>query len=159
MPIENLDIIQKINLLKDNLENLEISDILSDYNNNNLVFLVINQEENFYKIFLKIQTSNKKIIKNFKVDKSETQNDLESLLKFSKNEIEDVIKSQNIIDVRTPTFLNIKLNIEKKDDLFKLQNIFEKIDIVDNFYVREFNNEYAKVKIKFYGKLDNTMKN
>ena len=43
LPIENLDIIQKINLLKDNLENLEISDILSDYNNNNLVFLVINQ--------------------------------------------------------------------------------------------------------------------
>ena len=73
LPIENLDIIQKINLLKDNLENLEISDILSDYNNNNLVFLVINQEENFYKIFLKIQTSNKKIIKNFKVDKSETK--------------------------------------------------------------------------------------
>ena len=82
-----------------------------------------------------------------------TQNDLEAVIKFSKNEIEDVIKSQNIIDVRTPT-LNIKLNIEK-DDLFKLQNIFEKIDIVDNFYVREFNNEYAKVKIKFYGKLDN----
>lgn len=158
LPIENLDIIQKINLLKDNLENLEISDILSDYNNNNLVFLVINQEENFFKIFLKIQASNKKIIKNFKVDKSETQNDLEAVIKFSKNEIEDVIKSQNIIDVRTPTFLNIKLNIEKKDDLFKLQNIFEKIDIVDNFYVREFNNEYAKVKIKFYGKLDNFYK-
>ena len=38
LPIENLDIIQKINLLKDNLESLEISDILSDYNNNNLVF-------------------------------------------------------------------------------------------------------------------------
>ena len=52
------------------------------------------------------------------------QNDLEAVIKFSKNEIEDVIKSQNIIDVRTPTFLNIKLNIEKKDDLFKLQNIF-----------------------------------
>jgi len=158
LPIENLDIIRKINLLKDNLESLEISEILSDYNNNNIVFLVINLEENFSKIFLKIQTSNKKIIKNFKVDKSDSQNDLEFVIKFAKNEIEDVIKSQNIIDVRTPTFLNIKLNIKKKDDLFKLQNIFEKIDIVDTFFVREFNNEYAKVKIKFYGKLDNFYK-
>ena len=158
LPIENLDIIRKINLLKDNLESLEISEILSEYNNNNIVFLVINLEENFSKIFLKIQTSNKKIIKNFKVDKSDSQNDLEFVIKFAKNEIEDVIKSQNIIDVRTPTFLNIKLNIKKKDDLFKLQNIFEKIDIVDTFFVREFNNEYAKVKIKFYGKLDNFYK-
>ena len=61
LPIENLDIIQKINLLKDNLENLEISDILSDYNNNNLVFLVINQEENFLKFFLKFKHLTKKL--------------------------------------------------------------------------------------------------
>ena len=40
------------------------------------------------KIFLKIQTSNKKIIKNFKVDKSENQNDLEAVIKFTKNEID-----------------------------------------------------------------------
>ncbi len=155
LPVENLDTIQKINLKQNNLEDIKISEILSGYDNDNLFFLIVSTKEKEVKIFLKSEISGKKVVKNFNFRFEDKDSLFNNILKVTKNEIEDIIKTQNIIDVRTPTFLNINLRIINRNDLFKLQNIFDEIDIVDNYYVREFNNDYAKIKIKFYGKLDN----
>ena len=40
--------------------------------------------------------------------------------KVSK-EIINIIKSQNLIDVRTPSFLNVRLTISKRNNLFELK--------------------------------------
>ena len=48
--------------------------------------------------------------------------------------------------------MNIRLNFEKKNDLFLFQNILNEIDLIENFNIREFNNEYAYIRIKYYGK-------
>ena len=69
-----------------------------------------------------------------------------------------MIKSKNLIDVKTPSFLNVKLNINKIDDLINIQNSLTKIDLIEKFNVTEINNKYARIKIKYYGKLDNITK-
>ena len=71
------------------------------------------------------------------------------------NIITDLIKSQNLIDVKTPSFLNvaIKLN-KKKSNLAEFNNRIKKIDLIDNYYVQQINKDYVLVKIRYLGKID-----
>ena len=76
------------------------------------------------------------------------------ILIFLKKEILELVKSQNIIDIGTPSFLNVNFSLKNINDLFLFQNILNEIDLVENFNVREFNNKYAYVNIKYYGKIN-----
>ena len=74
------------------------------------------------------------------------------------NEITNIIKSQNLIDIRTPSFLNAKLKISKKNSIVELNKRVEQVDLIDDIFVQEFNKEFVLIKIKFIGKLDNIIK-
>ena len=68
-----------------------------------------------------------------------------------------MIKSQNLIDVRTPSFINAKINFDKKNNLVEFNNRLKKIDLIDNFYVQQLNKNYVLVKIKYLGKIKKIM--
>ena len=61
---------------------------------------------------------------------------------------------QNLIDVKTPSFLNVNLSFNNQSDLFVFQNILSEMDLIENFNVQEFNNKYAFIKIKYFGKIN-----
>ena len=44
--------------------------------------------------------------------------------------------------------------IRKDKNLVELKEKLKKIDLIDNIYVQEFNNEYIFLKIKYLGKID-----
>ena len=85
-----------------------------------------------------------------KVEKIEYLN----VLKFLKKEILELVKSQNIIDVGAPSFLNINLSLKNQNDLFLFQNILSGVDLIENFKVKKFNNRFAYINIKYYGKIN-----
>ena len=98
----------------------------------------------------------KKIDKSIIVERSNLNNKEyyeKIILKVSK-EIINLVKSQNLIDIRTPSFINTIISIDKKNDLVRLNKRLKKIDLIDDLYVQEFNNEYELLKIKYLGKLD-----
>ena len=66
----------------------------------------------------------------------------------------DLIKSQNIVDISRPSFLNLGLKINRENDLIKLQSLLNEIDLIENFHVNELNNQFANIKIKYYGKIN-----
>ena len=80
------------------------------------------------------------------------------IIKSIKDEINELWKLQNLIDIRTPSFLNVKLELKRSSDLINLQKNLSKIDLVENFSVSELNKDYVKVKIKYYGKIDKIKK-
>ena len=150
LPNENLDDIEFINKNKDNLESININKILSVYDVNDYIFLIIKPTKSKIDFFLKGIVSKKKIIKNisfYNIEKNEEINYQNSIKKIKK-EIEEILKIQNLIDVRTPSFLNIILDIDKDDDLLS------EIDLIENYYVLELSKDYAKIKIKYLGKID-----
>ena len=71
-----------------------------------------------------------------------------------KNEIINLVKSKNLIDIRTPSFLNVKLNLDKKNNLVKLNSKVRDIELIENIFIQEFNRDYVKLKIKYLGKLE-----
>ena len=64
------------------------------------------------------------------------------------------MKSKNLIDIRTPSFLNVKLNLNKKTNLVELNSRIEKYRFIENIFVQEFNKEYMNLRIKYLGKLE-----
>ena len=158
LPIENIEIIQKLNKSKGNLEDLNLVNLFNEYSNKNLgIVLITENNSKIKKVFLKTNILGKKInksleIKNYKLEKSKLQ---DKIIIDIKNELVNIVKSQNLIDIRTPSFLNAKFKINKKNSLVELKKRVEQIDLVEKIFIQEFNNEFVILKIKFLGKVNN----
>ena len=157
LPSENIEVIQKINLSKNNIYKLEISDFFKEYETQNIVFANIEIDQNKANIFLKTRIEKKNINKKLFInkDKNIKEEDFykKIILKIDK-EVKNLIKSQNLIDVRTPSFLNAKINLNNISNLYEFNERLEKIDLIDNFYVQQINKDYVFVKIKYLGKIN-----
>ena len=110
-------------------------------------------------MFLRSKILDRNIVKD-KIQK----NDLnpyalnEKLITEVKEEIINIVKSQNLIDVRTPSFLNVKLAVSKNNNLEEINKRLKKIDLIQRVFVQEFNNKDISLKIKYLGKLDRVIK-
>ena len=161
LPLENIEIIQKINSNKNNLLNINLKDIFKEYSNNNLAFVIVdNPLKKDEKIYLKTKILGKNIDKNVLIKKQNLNKKqyYEEIINEISNEITNIVKSQNLIDIRTPSFLNTKLIMSKKNNLVELNKRLEKIDLIDNINVQEFNNEYVLIKLRYLGKLNKIIK-
>ena len=153
LPVENLEDIETITKNSKNLELVNPKKLLGNYDIDDYIFLVTTIKKDKIKIFLKGVVSGNPIIKNFNLN-SDTKKDLNVVIEEIKFEISEIWKSQNLIDIRTPSFLNIILKVKNKDDLINLLSIFSKIEIIQNHSVLELNKEFIKIKIKYLGKID-----
>ena len=63
-----------------------------------------------------------------------------------------------MIDVRRPSFLNVKLKLSKKNSLIELNKRLKKIESIENIYVQELNSKYVFLKIKYLGRLAKIIK-
>ena len=154
-PLENLETIETIKKNQNNLEIIDLIDIFDKDNAKDNLLIIIDYKKQKTKIFLKGIISSKKIVKNLSFEnKSEKNIEYSKILKFLKKEILELVKSQNIIDIGAPAFLNINLTLNNQKDLFLFQNILSEIDLIENFNVREFNNKFAYINIKYYGKIN-----
>ena len=137
--------------------NLSLNDFFQEYTNKNLALIFI-EETNFKneRIFLKMKILGKNINKNLIIKKENlNKNEFnEKIIETVKKEIKKIVKRENLIDVRTPSFLNTKIKINKKNNLAELNKRFKEIDTIENIFVQKFNNEYIFIKIKYLGRLD-----
>jgi hypothetical protein len=156
LPVENIESIQKVNLIKDSIYDLDISNFFKEYEINNKVFTEISINNNAADIFLIIKINEQKINKKIRIIKKENINDKDFYKKIIleiNTIVTDLIKQQNLIDVRTPSFLNVKIILNNKNNLILLNNKLKKIDLINSFYVQKLNKDYALVKIKYLGKI------
>ena len=157
LPIENIEVIQNININKNNMLNLNLKNLFAEYKNKNLALILIEDTNSKNeKIYLRANIMQKKIDKSIIVERSNLNNKkyYEKIILEVSKEIINLVKSQNLIDIRTPSFINTIISIDKKNDLVRLNKRLKKIDLINDLYVQEFNNEYVLLKIKYLGKLD-----
>ena len=156
LPLENIEIIKIINDYKNNLININISDLFKEYSNKNSAIIFIENNKTNKKIYLKAIIQEKKISKNLdlKNKKITIENFYKTVISETKKELTNLVKSKNLIDIRTPSFLNVKFELNKRNNLVKLNSKIKKIDSIENIYVQEFNKDYMKLRIKFLGKLE-----
>ena len=160
LPIDSIENIEIINSNKDNIYNINVKEFFKEYDVDNMVFLIIEMNKQSAKVFLNTNISGKKINKSvtFKNENLDKENFYRKIILELKKTIPNLIKSQNLIDVRTPSFLNIKLILNKKNDLVEFKKKMNKINLVNNIYIKEMNKDYALVKIKYLGKITKIIK-
>ena len=157
LPLENIEIIQNVNLNKKNLLNLDLNNLFEEYSKKNLALVLIEiKNRNEEKIYLKIKILGKEIVRNINIKRLNLNKEMLNIKIITevKKEIINIVKSHNLIDIRTPSFLKVKLKIDEKNNLVELNKRFKKIDSVENVYIQKFNNDIVILKIKYLGKLD-----
>ena len=160
LPLESIEIIEKINSNKESLLMIELNDLFKEYANKNLALLIIDTTNKNNRIYLKTDILGKKINKNIliKNENLDEKKYFEKIIKNTSEEITNIIKSQNLVDVRTPSFLNTKFEISRKNNLVELNDKLKQVELIDSIYVQEFNSQYVFLKIKYLGKLDKIIK-
>ena len=118
--------------------------------------MIADTSSNDRKIFIRTRILKKNIDKTIIVKKinKNTAKDNEEIIKTISEELINIIKSQNLIDIRTPSFLNARIIVNKKNNLVELNDRLRNIDTVDGIFVQEFNNRYVLLKLRYLGKLD-----
>ena len=156
LPLENIEIIQYINKSRNNLLSLDLNTIFNEYADKNIAIIFIEEDElNKKKFYLKAKIQNKFISKNlnFKNDIKDNNSQNKDIF-FLKEEITNLVKSENLIDIRTPSFINVKLDLNKKNNLVLFNSKIKKIESIEEIFVQEFNKDYVNIKIKFLGKFE-----
>ena len=157
LPIDNIEIIKNINLKKNNLIDINIEELFPEYPNKNLVLLLLEESQRTIRsIYIKAKIQEKNISKNLNFKEKNLSNTklYEKIIIDTKKEIINLVKSRNLIDIRTPSFLNVKLILNKRSNLVELDKRLKQIDLIENIIVEEFNKDYMNLKIKYLGKLD-----
>ena len=157
LPIENIEIFQILNLNIDNLFNVDIESIFVEYKGKNLALVIIEEDnKRIDKIFLKTSIMGKNINKNLKIKKLNLSQIkfYEKIISETKEEITNLVKSQNLIDIRTPSFMNIQVKSSKKNNLVELTKRLQNIELIESIYIQELNTDYINMKIKYLGKIN-----
>ena len=161
LPLENIEIIKAINDNKNNLIDLEVKNLLKEYTKKNLALILIddNKKSN-QRVYIKALIHGKKISKsiNFKKLNLNSSELYKRIITETKKELINLVKSENLIDIGAPSFLNVKLNLNKKSNFVFLNSKIKKIDLIENVYVQEFNKDFMKLRIKYLGKLEKIIK-
>ena len=154
--LEDIEDLSYIAKNKDKLEFIDVKKLISDYENKNYVFIIINKDQQKLNVFIKTFIENKDINKNMKLtfNPNDENNSYNNAIYLLKKEISQIIKSQNLISVNVPSFIDFNLKLKKNDDFFNLQNIFDNIDMIEKYSVLELNKDYVKIRVKYLGKIE-----
>ena len=156
LALENIEDLQYVNSNKDNLELIDIKKLTSLKNEKNYALFIIYFNEDKFRAYVKTYIGNKKIDKTIELKiypENNTRTYEEGVLTL-KEEISQIWKEQNLIDVSTPSFIDLFLEIKEVNDYLKLRSIFNSIDLIENYNVLEMTNEQTKIRLKYNGKLN-----
>lgn len=157
LPQENIEIIEIVNRNKSNILDLNIEVLFKEYPEKNLSLIILRKNNlNEKKVFLRSKIFGKNVDKNliFKNKFDNQEEFLNNIIITIKKDLIDTIKSLNLVDIKTPSFLNTKFMIDKKNNLAELNKRLKKIDSIENIIVQKLNNKNVFLKIKYLGKLD-----
>lgn len=153
LALENAEDLFYINNNKENLELIDINKLNSLSEEKNKIFLIFTLNEDA-KVFIKAYFNEKEVIKNITLNNNSTD-DYNSLIMNVKDQINQIWKEQNLIDINTPAYLDIIFDIKKINDFLKFRTFLDTIDIIDNYSILEITNKYAKIRMKYKGKISN----
>jgi len=156
LPLENIEIIQNINNNKNSLINLKTQSLFKEYSTKNLALILIEDNKISNKVYIKSKIQGKEISTSINLKKQNLDKELfnEKIITETKKELINLVKSKNLIDIRTPSFLNAKLNLNRSNNLIELNLRIKKIDSIENVFVQEFDKNQVNLKIKYLGKLE-----
>ena len=150
---EDLEDIRLINDNKENLENYQFDEIIKKYDLDDYIISIIFKNKKKLRILSKFFFDKKlKIINHIydDVDLSD-QNKLSDLIFKTKLNLEDLWKSNNLINTSLKLPINLQLNSKDTQKIVNLEKEMDEIDLIYDYYVTSISNKNLNFKIIFNG--------
>ena len=157
LPAEDLE---DLDLIKENysqLENYDFQEIIQKYFLKNSIITLIFKDQNQIKILSKININDKKVIKTNSFKNIELNNplDLKELIDSLKVIYEDFWKENNLINTSIKLPLLIQIDNKNLDVSLKFEKTLDKIDLISNYSIVNFNKNFIYYEVIFNGSTNN----
>ncbi len=156
LPTEDLEDLEIIKKRYDFLEEYDFNEIINKYYLNDAIISLIFKNKNKIRVLSRVSIKNDVILKNrsfINLNLSDP-NHTEKIIRSLKVDFEDHWKNVNQINtsIKLPLRIRVKSSNEKK--IFIFENILEKTDLIYDFFIKKFNNEYIIYEIIYNGTPD-----
>jgi hypothetical protein len=153
LPIDDLEDIKKIKEIRNQLNNFNFEDLVKKYDTSNYVITMMNYENKKLNIYLQTNFNNSTFSKNISYNLSSinSDNELNKIINDLKIIIIDTWKKENIVNLATPLSINIEFNYNNLKELDMLNNVFNKISIINKYFLEELNTNSSFFRIYYYG--------
>jgi len=153
LPIEDLDDFSKLKKIRNNIDEIDIINLVKKYNTKNYVLMLMEYKNSKLNVYLKTNFNNNKLSKfiSYPLKNISDEKKLDTILKELKLKITDLWKSENIINIAAPLSIKVKYEYEHIEELSRLKNIFQKMNIIEKYSLEEFNINESHFKIYYYG--------
>ena len=150
---EDIEDIEIINKNKENIENYQFDKIIKKYDINDYIVSIIFKNKEELRVLSKFFfDENLKIINNrYSNFDLNDKNALDNLILKIKNNLEDLWKSNNLINTSLKLPINLQLNPKDTLKAVNLEKEMDKIDLIYDYYVTSISNKDLNYKIIFNG--------
>ena len=157
LPVENVDDIEFIKNNLQSLEEIDLSELVDNYEIKNSAILIFRHDEGELNVFFKVDFKGVEKAKRVKfiVEDLTNKEVRADIIKNLKININDFWKEEHLIDISAPSYLTFKIKTEKSETLKNAIKRIKKINLIDSYIVRELSKNSAKIKIKYFGKIKN----
>ena len=135
------------------IETYDFSNLINKYDIEDSIILIIYKESNSVRTLSKVNLNNTLKIQNKNYSKIDIINEdnFSNIVKSLKQFYEDQWKKNNEINTSIKLPITISINSKKIKKIIELERALDRIDLVSDFSVLNFNSESIQYKITYNG--------
>ncbi|WP_415321329.1 hypothetical protein ABXT63_01825 [Candidatus Pelagibacter sp. Uisw_092] len=153
LPTEDLEDLNKLQEASNYIETYNFMNLIKKYDLDDYIISIIYKNKDEIQVLSKINLNNSLKINNQKYLKVNLGNekDINKILDNLKDIYEDEWKRNN--EINTSIKLPLTISIKSKDykKIIKLEEVLTNTDLISNFYILNFNNNYTQYRIIYNG--------
>ena len=153
LPSEDLEDLNIIQGMSSSIESYDFINLIKKYDINDYIITIIYKNKDELKILSKINLNNSLKLNNLKYKKINLDNEknFKKVLGNLKITYEDHWKKNNEINTSIKLPITVSVNTNNYKRIIELENAFDEIDLISNFYILKFDSENTKYKIIYNG--------
>ena len=153
LPSEDLEDLNKLQEMFNSIETYDFINLITKYDLKDYIISVIYKNKDEVKVLSKINLNNSLKVNNQKYSKVDLTNekDFNMILENLKNFYEDEWKKNNEINTSIKLPLTIYIKSKEYKKILYMEELLANNDLISNFYILKFDNEFTQYKIIYNG--------
>ena len=153
LPSEDLEDLNDLQETSNSVETYDFTNLISKYDLKDYIIAIIYKNKDEVKILSKINLNNSLKINSIKYTKIDLTNDQDfnTVLENLKNIYEDEWKKNNEINTSIKLPLTIYIKSKEYNKILYLEELLANNDLISNFYILKFDNEFTQYRIIYNG--------